>query len=154
MPRGLHQKLSKKRCAMRLLEPTPPERLPIGRSGVLSALTTTSTLSSEISLIPSLTCKSLRRVTETEEYHQVENPSDLKGFLPPSFPCHRNPRGRGPRIPEKRRAERLIIVLNHSCGRLKRTTLHPSVPSPCRSPWLFRICSLPTEPTLNGRYYF
>ena len=83
--------LLKKQCAMQLLWTMPPERLPIGRSGVPFAKVTTSIPSSEISQIPSPTCKSLLPDTETVEFPQVANPSGLKQFLTPSFPWDRRP---------------------------------------------------------------
>ena len=95
--------LSKKQCgAMEVLLPTPPERLPIGRSGVTSVLVTKLTPSSKISQISSHTCKSLQPDTETVDISQVVDPSGLKQFLTPSFPSHRNSRRWGPTTPGKR----------------------------------------------------
>ena len=77
--------LSKKRCVMQSLLPTPPGRLPIELSGVPFAMVTTSIPSFGISKILSPTCKSLRPDTETVEFPQVVDPLGLKQFLTPSF---------------------------------------------------------------------
>ena len=89
--------LLKKRCATQLLLPTPQERLPMGQSSVISALVTKLTPSSEISPIPSHTCKSLQQDTETADFPQVVDPSGLKRCLMPSFLLHRNSHRWGPR---------------------------------------------------------
>ena len=69
---------------------TPPERMPIGISGMDSAMLTASISSSATLLTASLIYKSLLNNTETDKLHPVVDVFGLKQFLTPSFPSHRN----------------------------------------------------------------
>ena len=138
--------LSSKQCPMLLLLHTPPVRLHIGSSGVHSALLTTSTPFSKLSLTESPTCRSSLPDKEMVEFLPVADSLRLKQFLTPSFPLHRNSHGWGLRTPRKRHMMWLIIVFNLNCDNLKRTTLRPCFSSRSPSHWSFMLSSLSTGP--------